>query len=90
MTPGLQKDIKAAKMLGTAIVAFVVATMPANIYFVVIGFKMLSDENNGVMKSMEQIIFMTLLGNSGMNFIIYAWKDRHFRQAYKKLVQCKT
>ena len=88
MTPRLQKNLKAAKILGIAIVPFMLCTSPINFYLIVFGFKEELYEKEGRVVLIEHFLLDVLLSNSGMNFFIYAWKNSNFRKAYRKLLQC--
>ena len=90
ITSGHQKGIKAAKVLGIAIMAFIFCTLPVIFYIIVIGFRKQLDRKEYLLDSVKQILVNITLSNSSMNFLIYAWKNSHFRQVYKKLLRWKT
>ena len=90
MSPGMEKGIKAAKVLGIPIVAFILCILPLTFYTAVLGFAQQLHRNEYTLDLVEIILLITALSNAGMNFIIYARKNSNFKEAYKKLLQCKT
>lgn len=89
MSVGINTEIKAAKVLGIAISAFLLSLFPLVVYFSVISFSHQITQNLDIIDSIQLALMTIALSNSCMNFIIYAWKNSQFRQAYKRLVRCK-
>lgn len=80
----LQRDSKAIKTLGTLMGLFCVSWLPFFLMYLILPFC----ENCNVPKEAES--FITWLGyvNSGINPCVYAYLNRDFRQAFKRLLSC--
>ena len=66
--------------------SFTICWLP---YFIVACSQMFNFwENNSA--TLYKGVFSLAMANSGMNPIIYAWKNTHFRRAFSSLLKCKS
>lgn len=58
--------------------------------YAIVVFDQVFNSQNSNSPTVYRVMFSLAMGNSGMNPIIYAWKNTSFRKAFKQLLRCKS
>lgn len=80
------EEVKVTKMLFVVLVAFLIGWTPA--FF--IEFYDIYQGDYMLKRPVYLIMFYTLAANCAVNPLIYGWMQRHFREAYKKVLTCDS
>ena len=81
-----KSENKTAVTLAIVVGLFCACWFPINVVFLMLGL--------GIYKPVDETIYQVCLfvaiTNSALNTFIYGWRNRGFRQAYRKILHCKT
>ncbi|XP_071944065.1 octopamine receptor beta-2R-like [Antedon mediterranea] len=76
------REIKVAKTSFIILITFMICWTPAVLQVVF-------DRNHSAPSVLVHAFALLSLANSSVNPFIYAWRNRHFRNAYKRIITCR-
>ena len=84
----LFKEIRVTVTLTMIMVAYIISWTPMAVS------NMMSDfgayPNRSIKCAVEPVVQLIALCNSSVNVFLYAWRNREFRSAYKKMIGCRS
>ena len=85
-TMNTKRENKTAVTLAIVVGLFFACWFPMNVVFMMMGLGI----KTSFIKSLYQPCIIVAVTNSAMNPFIYGWRNKEFKQAYIKIIRCKT